>query len=94
VARIDEARAQLGVNDAARLPSVALNAAAGRARALDTTGASVGSSNGITIASSASIGASFGWEPDLFGRIRGSVEAAVGFPSLCHFRSVMLSPTH
>jgi NodT family efflux transporter outer membrane factor (OMF) lipoprotein len=73
VARIDEARAQLGVNDAARLPSVALNAAAGRAKGLDTTGASA---NGITIATSASIGASLGWEPDLFGRIRLSVEAA------------------
>jgi multidrug efflux system outer membrane protein len=72
VARIDEARAALSSAEARRLPTVGANASATRARSLDTTG--VGAST--LVSSTASVGPSFSWELDLFGRLRYSREAA------------------
>jgi len=68
VARVDEARAQAELAEAARLP--ALNAAIGiqGGRALQATG--VSDARSVQPALQAS------WEPDLFGRIRTQVRAA------------------
>ncbi|QNB00041.1 efflux transporter outer membrane subunit [Massilia sp. Se16.2.3] len=68
VARVDEARAQAELAEAARLPAVngALGVQAGRA--LQATG--ISDSKTIQPALQAS------WEPDLFGRIRNQVRAA------------------
>jgi len=68
IARVDEARAQAELAEAARLP--ALNGALGvqAGRSLTATGVSI--SRSIQPALQAS------WEPDLFGRIRNQVRAA------------------
>jgi len=68
VARVDEARAQAALADAARLP--ALNGAIGvqTARALEATG--IGNTTAIQPALQGS------WELDLFGRLRNQVRAA------------------
>jgi NodT family efflux transporter outer membrane factor (OMF) lipoprotein len=72
LARIDEARAVLGQNAAARLPSVTANASFARLK----------SQEGNSVASpaiefnSASAGPTLGWELDLFGRVRESVNSA------------------
>jgi len=73
VARLDEARAHLGVNSASRLPSVSANAGASHGNVLDTSGISA---SGVTNTTAASIGPTISWELDLFGRVRQSVEAA------------------
>lgn len=72
VARIDEARATVGINAAAAAPNVTASASVTRAKGQNTAGGP-----GVTqLSSSASVGPSFSWEIDLFGRIRHSVDAA------------------
>lgn len=68
VARVDEARAQAELAEAARLP--ALNGAIGlqAGRALQATG--------ISTARSVQPSLQANWEPDLFGRIRTQIRAA------------------
>jgi len=68
VARVDEARAQAELAEAARLP--ALNAAIGLqgGRSLQATG--------ISTARSVQPSLQANWEPDLFGRIRTQIRAA------------------
>ncbi len=73
VARIDEAKATLGVNAAATVPSVTASASLTRAQGQNTSASGSGTTQRST---SASIGPSFTWEIDLFGRIRHSVDAA------------------
>jgi len=72
IARVDEARASLGIERSARLPAINVNATAGRGsqRVSSVDDASV------ALASSASAGLSLSWELDLFGRVRSSVESA------------------
>lgn len=73
VARIDEARATLGISASAAAPGVTASASMTRAQ-IQNTAASEG---GSTLrSSSAAIGPAFNWEVDLFGRIRHSVDAA------------------
>jgi multidrug efflux system outer membrane protein len=69
LARIDEARAALGVANAQRLPAVGASASLTRARSLDT------SSGSAAVTSSAAAGPSISWELDLFGRLRQSRRA-------------------
>jgi outer membrane protein TolC len=77
LARLDESRAQVGVNAAQRLPSITATAGASRAKGLATTGGGVGTSaDALLYSNSAAIGPTISWEPDLFGRVRLSVEAA------------------
>ncbi|MDB5989743.1 MAG: hypothetical protein JWQ10_1146 [Herbaspirillum sp.] len=73
VARIDEARATLGVNQAQQLPQARLSASAARASSQNI--ASVNPPFTL-LTNSASIGPSFSWELDLWGRLRESSEAA------------------
>ena len=68
LARVDEADANLGVNAARRLPALQASLGANRARAID--GAQTNYATG------ASLGLSLGWEVDLFGRVRGSIDSA------------------
>lgn len=70
VARVEETRARLGIVSGDRYPSVDVNGSVMRSRASKN---SISSGYRETIYSSG-IGA--GWEIDLFGRIRRSVEAA------------------
>ncbi|MBT3068836.1 efflux transporter outer membrane subunit [Rhodoferax sp. U11-2br] len=70
IARMDEARAALGSNSAQRLPSISADVGAERARSLDSI------STGTTTADGTHAGLRLGWELDLFGRIRQSIEAA------------------
>lgn len=73
VTRIEQARAQLGISEAALYPQVGYDAAAGRGQrsALGSPSPSVTSTaNAFLLQSSAS------WEIDLWGRIRRSNEAA------------------
>lgn len=73
MARIDEARGALGVNAAASVPSVTANASMSRAQSQILVTPLLGN----TLKSdTASIGPTFSWEIDLFGRIRYSVDAA------------------
>jgi len=72
LARIDEARAVLGQNAAARLPSVTANASFTRMKSQE--GGSVASP--AIAFNSASAGPTLGWELDLFGRVRESVSSA------------------
>jgi NodT family efflux transporter outer membrane factor (OMF) lipoprotein len=72
MAHVDEARAQLGVSSAQRLPTLSVNAGSTRSRSLNTD--SSDASTRTTTATSVGIGPS--WELDLFGRIRNSVEAS------------------
>jgi len=71
IARLDEARATLGASRAARAPAVDL--AADLTRSRSPAGAGTGDTQ---LSNAASVGAALGWEVDLFGRMRGSVEAA------------------
>ncbi|PAU60590.1 OprM [Pseudomonas sp. PIC25] len=73
VARIDEARATLGVNAAARMPTVSVSANLTRAQSQNS---SAQTSSPTMLSTSASAGPSLSWELDLFGRVRNSVEAA------------------
>lgn len=73
VARIDEARATLGVNQAQQLPQARLSGSATRASSQNI--ASVNPPYTL-LTNSASIGPSFSWELDLWGRLRESSEAA------------------
>jgi len=68
VARVEEARALLGVAAGAKYPGVTADAGADRT---DAGGASI--TGPVT---SYGLGVGIGWEIDLFGRIRRSVEAA------------------
>lgn len=74
VARLDEARALLGVSRAARGPSVDANASADRSRSSETTpnGGRFKSDEDDTY----TVGAGASWELDFFGRVRRSVEAS------------------
>ena len=89
VLRITEARAQRDVAGAAFFPSASANASFTRQRLSEstTTGAAFTSFGNVSIPGVPSInfpnpynqfqlGASASWEPDLFGRVRRSVEAA------------------
>jgi multidrug efflux system outer membrane protein len=71
LARIDEARAALGVANAQRLPAVGASASLTRARSLDTSSPG----GAATVTSSATAGPSLSWELDLFGRLRQSRRA-------------------
>lgn len=73
VARIDEAKATLGVNAAAAVPGVTASASVTRAQGQNT---SAGAPGATLISNSATAGPAFSWEVDLFGRIRHSVDAA------------------
>ncbi|MDB5774452.1 MAG: OprM [Herbaspirillum sp.] len=72
-ARVDQARAAAGVASAQRMPAVTGSASATRAQIQNIAG--VGGSPTL-LESSASAGANFSWEIDLWGRIRESVSAA------------------
>lgn len=71
VARVDEARAVLGVAAAQRTPSVAISGSATRARSLDADSPS----GGTRLSSQSTAGLGLSWEIDLFGRVRNSIEA-------------------
>lgn len=71
IARVDEARALLGMTSAQRLPSVDINGNATRARSLNTDSPG----GGTTLSTQSSVGLGLSWEIDLFGRVRNSVEA-------------------
>jgi NodT family efflux transporter outer membrane factor (OMF) lipoprotein len=73
VARIDEARATLGVNQAQQLPQARATGSATRASSQNI--ASVNPPYTL-LSNSASIGPSLSWELDLWGRLRESTEAA------------------
>ncbi len=73
MARIDEARATLGINAAASAPSVTATASVSRAQAQNLAAPVLGTTRR---SNSAAIGPAFSWEIDLFGRIRYSVDAA------------------
>ena len=72
VARIDEARAQLGINKADYLPNVTVQGGVTRAKSGGVSGTTVATSQNTT----ASIGPQLSWELDLFGRVRSSVDVA------------------
>jgi len=71
VARLDEARATLGVDTAARTPTVTSGAGVTR-----TQSASTGVPGATSRSTTANAGPSLEWEVDLFGRVRNSVRAA------------------
>jgi NodT family efflux transporter outer membrane factor (OMF) lipoprotein len=73
VARIDEARATLGVNRAQQLPQARATGNVTRASSQNVT--SVNPPYTL-LSNSASIGPSLSWELDLWGRLRESTEAA------------------
>lgn len=73
MARIDEARATLGINAAASVPSVTANASVSRAQTQNLAAPVLGTT---LRSNTAAIGPAFSWEIDLFGRIRYSVDAA------------------
>ncbi|MEW5824046.1 MAG: efflux transporter outer membrane subunit [Pseudomonadota bacterium] len=73
VARIDEARATLGLNRAAQTPTIGINASLSRAQSQNTSPQSSGATQ---LSRSTTVGPSLSWEIDLFGRVRQSVEAA------------------
>ena len=73
MARVDEARASLGIDSAARLPSLTANAAFSRATQLQSNGAA----DAVTpLASASSAGVNLAWELDWSGRVRSAVEAS------------------
>jgi outer membrane protein, multidrug efflux system len=72
IARVDEARALVGVTAAQRMPSIDISGSGTRARSLNTDG----SDTGTALDTQRSIGLGFSWEIDLFGRVRNSIEAA------------------
>lgn len=71
--RIDEARGTLGVTTADTLPTIGASASLTREQSQNT---SPFSSSTTVLSTSASVGPSFSWEIDLFGRVRESVEAS------------------
>lgn len=73
MARIDEAKATLGIKAAASSPNITASASASRAQVQNTD---VSTIDTPLLSNSAAIGTTFGWEVDLFGRIRNSVDAA------------------
>lgn len=73
VARIDEARATLGVNTAGTMPTAGVAGAFNRAKVQNT---SAQTSSLTQLTTSSSFGPNFSWELDLFGRVRHSVDAA------------------
>jgi outer membrane protein TolC len=72
-ARVDEARATLNVSRAQRLPQLTGNASAARGTTQNTQ--TPGSASTFR-SDSASVGASLGWELDLWGRARSTQDAA------------------
>ena len=87
--RVEEARAQRGVTTAAWWPSLSANASYSRTRLSETTptGSLFTSFDHVTIPGAPhlgipnpynqyQLGADVSWEPDLFGRVRRSAEAA------------------
>jgi NodT family efflux transporter outer membrane factor (OMF) lipoprotein len=73
VARLDEARANLGVSASQRLPAIDATAGLSRARNAPSAGSGQG---GAFQSTQASAGLALSWELDLFGRVRSSVEIA------------------
>ena len=71
IARLDEARAVVGVTSAQRLPSAGIDGSSARARTLNTDSPAAGT----TLGTQTRIGPGFSAEIDLSGRIRNSVEA-------------------
>lgn len=71
IARVDEARALLGITSALRVPSMDINGNATRARSLNTDSPG----GGTTLSTQRSVGLSLSWEIDLFGRVQNSVDA-------------------
>jgi NodT family efflux transporter outer membrane factor (OMF) lipoprotein len=89
VLRIQEARTQRDISAAGGLPTVSANASYDRERISESTpeGALIGSAGKFSIPGFGSLripnpynqyqlGAAASWEPDLFGRLRRSIEAA------------------
>ena len=83
VARLDEARAQVGVNRADYFPTLSAKGGINEANTrINNSGAGGGAgaaaSTGMLVGRSrtTSIGPSLSWELDLFGRVRSSVDAA------------------
>lgn len=74
LARVQEARATLGVSAAAKAPSVGVSAGATRAQSQNT---SAYSSDATVLSTSTHVGPSLSWEADLFGRVRQQSEAAM-----------------
>lgn len=74
-ARIDEARASLRSSRAQRFPQLIGNGALTRGNSQNQSAGNATTSNTITT-SSASLGASLGWELDLWGRARATEAAA------------------
>lgn len=76
-ARYDQARATLASAAAAQWPSVGLTAGASRARiSSDRPLTNYATQNTSTVQNDVQVGARVSYEPDLFGRIRRTVEAA------------------
>ena len=71
VARVNEARARLGVASGQQVPVVDVSGSGSRERSSGTTG-----SGGATYSTRYSVGLDASWELDLFGKISRSVEAA------------------
>jgi len=69
-ARLDQARAALSIQDAARGPTLSANAGAQRARDR------AGGGEATTSQSTASVGVGLAWELDLWGRVREGATAA------------------
>lgn len=72
-ALVDEARARLGIAQAQRVPQLAVDGTAARAR---TAGAPSPTGASVLTESSAALGSSLSWELDLWGRLRQSALAA------------------
>lgn len=71
IARVDEARAHLGVTRAQQMPSVVAQGGFTRSRSLDSDAPS----GGTQLISDGTAGLGLSWEIDLFGRVRHSAEA-------------------
>ena len=79
VARIDEARALLGVTRGARVPRVDVDAAYSRNRQSSEAslgGRTLGDFVSVSDVDAYTVGVGAGWELDVFGRVRRSVEAS------------------
>jgi NodT family efflux transporter outer membrane factor (OMF) lipoprotein len=76
VARIQEARAILGISRAGRVPDVALGGTAERFKGSDNSQLGQISPNGLQTTNLFDIGVGASWEIDLFGRVRRTVESA------------------
>jgi multidrug efflux system outer membrane protein len=73
VTRIDEARAQVGINSASGLPSASISKNLARAQSQNTP---VQGTSTTMLSSSASTGINLSWEIDIFGRVRQSLDSA------------------